>query len=239
MRLRDLSWPRGLVLRESIRADSLARRMAEAIRHDLEEALEFKDRALLVVSGGSTPVPFFDALREQSLNWSRIDVLLADERWVPEDHADSNSALVKRELLQGPAAEARWIPLYDGSLSPREGRVAAERQLESLAWPIDVLVLGMGNDGHTASLFPGTEGLAAAMSAPEGVRCAAIVPLDAPHPRLTLTFPVLAAATRTYLHLRGEAKLTTLAVVLADLPDRLGMPVRAFIEPGLHVYWSP
>lgn len=238
MKMSELHLPAGISLTRGDSARLLADALAADVSEKLREALTLKDRALLVVSGGSTPIPFFEVLRDKKLDWSRVDVTLADERWVPEDHADSNTRLVKAHLLKGAAAAARWIPLANAAASPEEGLEQSESELAQAQWPIDVLVLGMGNDGHTASLFPGTDGLEAAMNAGKGVTCAAITPLDAPHPRITLTWPVLDQAASTYLLLQGEAKLNTLKKAIEHAEDRLTMPIRAFFRPGLSIFWS-
>jgi 6-phosphogluconolactonase len=144
----------------------LAVLLANAVALALKDALVFRDRAFLVVSGGKSPVPFFEALGDQDLDWSRVDITLADERWVDESHADSNAALVRQHLLGGKAGAANWLPYVDASLNPERGLPAATRVLGRAAWPIDVLVLGMGTDGHTASLFPASTGLADACRLP-------------------------------------------------------------------------
>lgn len=114
--------------------------MAEALRTDLAE----RERALLVVSGGSTPVPFFRALAAMDLPWSRVDVTLADERWVDEQAADSNARLVREHLLQGGGAEATFVPLTSGAETPEEGVAEVSERLAALSWPASVVILGMG-----------------------------------------------------------------------------------------------
>ncbi|RMF16181.1 MAG: 6-phosphogluconolactonase [Gammaproteobacteria bacterium] len=223
-----------------VEADSrsaLAARLAEDVAARLRSGLESRDRVSLAVSGGSTPVPFFEALSQQALPWSRVDVTLVDERWVGGQHEASNTRLVKNHLLVNEAAAARFVPLKTSELTPYDALDSVEAQLESLAWPLNVAVLGMGNDGHTASLFPGAAGLASAL-APEGdARVAAMTPLDAPHDRITFTASALLRAGHRALHIVGEDKRMTLEKALENLEDVAQMPIRLFLQQPLTIYW--
>lgn len=187
--------------------ETLAAKLAASVAADLEAAIASRGDATLVVSGGSTPRPFFQALARRPLDWDRVTVTLADERWVASEDEASNEALVRRELLVAEAAAARFLPLKNAAATPEEGRDACEAALSELRRPFDVLVLGMGGDGHTASLFPEAAELAAGLD-PEGSRlCLAVRPRMAPHPRMSLTLPALLASRRIVLHLTGEEKL--------------------------------
>lgn len=146
----------------------LAKELADFVAQRLRTGVSERGRALLVLSGGSTPVPFFEALAQCDLDWSRVTITLADERWVPEEHADSNARLVKAYLLQGRAAQANWVPLFNDEVTPQGGQAAIEQTLAGLCWPADVVVLGMGGDGHTASLFPYAPELPAALADMQG-----------------------------------------------------------------------
>lgn len=238
MKTSELALPDGVewVARDTPQAaaGALAEAVAEALRQRLAQA----GRASLAVSGGSTPVPFFDQLSRAELDWSRVTVLLADERWVPETDPASNTALVKAHLLQNRAAAAQWLPLTTPDANPVQALSQLEACLASLALPLDVLVLGMGNDGHTASLFPDAPELSQALAPPGGQRVAAMTPPSQPQARITLTLPVLQGARVTALHLRGAEKLDTLARAAADPTDWQAMPIRAFLRPGLKIYWS-
>lgn len=239
MKTPDLMLPEGIqtCFMESAAgvAGQLARDVAEFLRH----RLEVSPGVTLVVSGGSTPVPFFQALKSEALDWSRVTVVLADERWVPEGHPDSNASLVRTHLLQGAAANARWIPLKVAGDDPSQARSAIESVLAKLELPVDALILGMGNDGHTASLFPDAPELPEAMNLQSGQRIAVMTPPSQAHPRVTLTLPVLAGARFIALHLKGQDKLETLSRAVSDIHDWTPMPVRAFLRPGLRLYWSP
>ncbi|WP_294638727.1 6-phosphogluconolactonase [uncultured Aquabacterium sp.] len=144
-------------------AATLAANLARFTADRLQAALAERERVLLVLSGGSTPVPFFEALSRLPLDWSRVVVTLADDRWVPLDHADSNARLVRTHLLQGPAAAATFVPVSSEAPTPTDGQPAIEAELAGLPWPAEVTLFGMGGDGHTASLFPQAPELAAAL----------------------------------------------------------------------------
>ncbi len=239
MKTPDIQLPEGLLPRFGETPEQVAVALADAVAGVLENRLAQAPRASLVVSGGSTPLPFFKALSEKALDWQRIDVLLADERWVAEDDPASNTQLVKAHLLQGKAADANYLSLKQQGATPLEGLAAVNAELADLALPLDVLILGMGNDGHTASLFPDAPELAEAISADCPDRVAAATPPSQSQQRITLTWPVLKDARFTALHLKGQDKLETLEQALANPSDVMAMPVRAFLQPGLNVFWSP
>ena len=218
-----------------------AQALADAVAADLTAALAQRPHASLVVSGGRSPIAFFERLRGAPLDWSRVVVTLADERWVPPDHAESNARLLAEHLLRGTAAAARFVPLWNGAASP--GGAIAERTvaLTVLPRPIDALVLGMGEDGHTASLFPGAAGLAAALDPRGEALLAAIDPPAAPHPRLTLTLAALLDSRRIHLPIGGAAKQAVYRRALVS-GDSARWPVTAVLDQPtvpVRVYLSP
>jgi len=167
-------------------AQDLARRVAEALRAGLAQ----RGQALLVVSGGSTPVPFFEALSQMPLDWPRVSITLADERWVPRDHADRNERLVRLHLLRGLADQARFVPLKNQESSVTHGLPGIEAAVNALPWPADAVVLGMGGDAHTASLFPRAPELALALDDTRPERCLAVgvpAPPNVPVARISLS----------------------------------------------------
>ena len=186
---------------------AIAAHVADALR----AAIAARGQASLAVSGGKSPIPMFEALREQALDWAKVTVVLVDERVVPRDHADSNTALVARHLLQGRAAAARFLPFFRELAPTFNAEVLdalvrdAEDRIATLPWPLDVAVLGMGEDAHTASLFPGAPGYARAIATDQ--RLAWVVPDTAPHARISFTLSALLAARELVLSITGESKL--------------------------------
>lgn len=178
----------------------------------LQQAVAERGRALLAVSGGRSPIPLFHALRDIDLPWAEITVTLVDERCLPADHPDSNANLVCQHLLAGPAAAARFVPffdkIYDRDEQSLEGLCAAvNERLAGLAWPLDVAILGMGSDGHCASLFAGSPGFEAAIDLEHEAPCSLVYPAHAPYPRLTLTLRTLLAARHRLLQFSGADKI--------------------------------
>lgn len=219
----------------------LARGLARSIASDLDAAVRERGRAGLVVSGGSTPRPLFEELCRCPLAWDRIYVTLADERWVDAGDEASNEALVRRHLLVGEAAAARWVGLKSAAATPEEGCEAAAEHLRRMPRPFDVVVLGMGADGHTASLFPGAPELAAGLDVDSRRPCLAVRPPGALHPRISLTLPTLLDSRRIVLHLTGDDKLDVYRRALADGPVQ-EMPVRAVLRGAadrVELYWAP
>lgn len=217
----------------------LAAALAADVASQLRAAIAERGRALLALSGGTTPLQFMRALSAQPLEWARVIVTLCDERWVPPQHARSNARLIDEALLQGAAAAARFVPLYISAPDPESGLAAVASEVSALPLPIDVAVLGLGLDGHTASLFPDGDRIDAALDA----RGAAVVlPMRSPsagEPRITLTLPVLAAARNLYLHIEGPEKKRVLARIVRG-EDARQSPLPALMQHAgapLAVYW--
>jgi 6-phosphogluconolactonase len=237
MAISKLDLPAGVLAHSLAGPAHLATALAQRVADALRAALDSHGQATLVVSGGRSPIAFFTALAQQELAWAQVTVSLADERWVPVGHADSNERLVRAHLLQGRAAKARFVGLYQAHASLEGAAQKAEAALAALP-PIDVLVLGMGDDGHTASLFPGNPLLADALSPQCSHGCLPMHAPSSPHQRLSLTLPRLAAARTQLLAIQGPGKLTTLTQALAG-DDPLQLPIRAFLHAPLEIYWCP
>lgn len=188
--------------------EMLSIELAQRLAGDLRTALQQRDRAALVVPGGTSPGPIFDDLCAADLDWSRVDVLLGDERWVPEDSPRSNTALVKSRLLQDRAASARFLPLYAPFDTPEEGLPELQKPIEAVL-PLAVVLLGMGADMHTASLFPGADRLEDALQ-PDAPTLMAMRAPGAPEPRITLTAPVLDGALAKHVLIFGDEKRAAL-----------------------------
>jgi 6-phosphogluconolactonase len=190
--------------------ETLMRDLAALVADQLRGAHGSKGKATLAVPGGTTPGPFLTALSAADLPWQDIRVMPTDERMVSELSTRSNARLIRETLLKGTAAAAHFVDMYEPLLGPRHARIAA-------ALPIDVLVLGMGDDMHTASLFPGAPELAAAL-ADDAPALLEIHPPSQPEARLTLTAPVLRAASVIHVLITGEAKRAALETALAGGP---------------------
>jgi len=212
--------------------EMLAIDLANRLAGELRATLKHEDRALFVVPGGSSPGPVFDDLCDADLDWSRVDVMLSDERWVPEVHVRSNTRMIRERLLVGRAAKANYLPLYARAEAPEA--VLAEVESYILPrLPIAVLLLGMGEDMHTASLFPGADNLDMALSKDAPV----LVPMrapGAPEPRVTLSARVLNDAMSKHLVITGSAKRA--ALDRAQTLPASQAPVRALLE-DMNVYW--
>jgi 6-phosphogluconolactonase len=199
--------------------DTLMRSLAGLVADQLRAALASKQRATLVVPGGTTPAPFLALLAEEDLHWPAVTVLLSDERLVEATSERSNTRLLHRTLLRGAAAGATLVD-YLGT--PDRALAAVEEAL-----PVDVAVLGMGADGHTASLFPGAAGLAAAL-APDAAALVEARPAGQPETRLSLSAPVLRAAGVIHILITGPDKAAALQAALEDGPVAEA-PVRAVL----------
>jgi 6-phosphogluconolactonase len=205
----------------------------------LSMAIEQHGSASLVVSGGRTPKDFFHLLSQELLDWSKVTVTLADERWVDADHKDSNEKLVQENLLINEAYVARFVALKNSATSAQAGETSIDQDLSAIG-RFTLVILGMGDDGHTASLFPGSEALNMGLDMESGRQCLAVQPLDAPHERMSMTLPRLLDSEQIIVHIRGENKSKVLAMADAG-DDRFELPIRAVLQQTktpVSVYWA-
>jgi 6-phosphogluconolactonase len=207
--------------------------LADVLASELASHLRTNERASLCVPGGTTPGPVFDVLSGVRLDWDRVTVFLNDERWVPETDPRSNGRLLRQRLLTGHATAATFVPLYAGTDAP-------EAALEALSaaiaphLPISVLLLGMGADMHTASLFPGADRLAEAL-APDAPILLPMRAEAAGEPRVTLTARVLGDAMSIHLLIKGNDKRAALERAMTLPPEEA--PVRAVLDNAT-VHWA-
>jgi 6-phosphogluconolactonase len=221
--------------------ETLSRELATLIAGNLTAAIGARGLASLVVSGGRSPVRLFEILRTQPLDWSRVCVALADERWVSPEDPQSNERLVRDVLLKDRAASARFLGLKNGAPTPDLGAVSAWETFARVPRPFDAVILGMGDDGHTASLFPGSPNLPSALNQAAAAGCVGMWSPVAPHPRLSLNLTALLDSRRIVVLITGESKWRTYEAACAAGPVE-EMPIRAVLRQShtpVDVMWSP
>jgi len=214
--------------------------LAEQVSSLLQSALALKGKASIAVSGGSTPKGFFKALSEKDLDWKKVTITLADERWVDINSSDSNTRLVHEHLLQNKASAAKFFHLKQGEHLCDETLVDLNLAANNILLPLDVLILGMGEDGHTASLFPCSEQIQQGLAQGNANALMKVAPTTAPHQRITFSFSALSKSKNIFLHISGDSKKQVLEHALAST-DIYAMPIRAFLHNDsitTQVYWA-
>ena len=207
--------------------------LANKIAAQLGEFIRREGRATLSVPGGTTPGPIFDILSEVDLDWSKVAVVLNDERWVDESSERSNTRLLRERLLKGRAAAARLLPLRADYASPEEGIAELEAGIAPHL-PISVLLLGMGADMHTASLFPGADRLGEALANDAPL----LLPMRAAaagEPRMTLSAPVLRQAMHIHVLITGEEKRQAIERAASLPPEEA--PIRIVLDQA-EIHWA-
>ncbi|MFZ2998379.1 6-phosphogluconolactonase [Sphingobium sp.] len=210
-----------------IDAEGAAANLAARIADVLAAAIATRGAAAIALSGGRSPKPVLAALALTPLDWDKVVVTLVDERWVAPDHADSNERLLRETLLTGAAAAARFVPMKNAAADAYAGQAAVEEAFTTLPWPLDIVLLGMGEDGHTASLFPQAKELADGLSSQ--ARTIAVTPPAAPHQRLSLTASAILSARHIFLQIGGDAKKTVYDRALSDGPIE-ELPIRLALK---------
>ncbi|MDZ7823584.1 MAG: 6-phosphogluconolactonase [Ahrensia sp.] len=222
-------------------SDLLAEAMASKISGLLAGAIAARGQAVLAVSGGSTPKKFFDAISHTDIDWSRVTILLVDERIVAPTHERANARLVRDNLLRNRAAKANLIPYVVDAGEPEDCASASGQFFSDAIAHIDALVLGMGTDGHTASFFPGGDNLASATKRNGKHTVLAMRASGAGEPRLTLTLPVILSAHYIAIHIEGDEKMGVFDEALSG-DDEAAMPVRSVLHNAskpLNLFWAP
>ena len=221
--------------------EALSSALSAQLAASLKAAIAARGLASLVVSGGKSPIKLFERLRAEDLDWSRVCVALADERWVEPSDAGSNEKLIRDVLLQGPGAAARFLGLKNAAPTPDLGAVSAWETFARVPRPFDATVLGMGDDGHTASLFPGSPNLPRALNAAAVAGCVGMWSPVAPHPRLSLNLSALLDSRRIVLLITGAEKWRTYCAAAGSGAVE-EMPVRAVLRQRrtpVEVMWAP
>jgi 6-phosphogluconolactonase len=212
---------------------------AARIRDALSHRLEHQSEASLVVSGGSTPARCFAALADAELDWANVHVLLSDERWVPPGDDASNEGFVRRTLLQHNAASARLLPVYSADSDPARRRDELDAEIRTLPFPFACSLLGMGEDGHFASLFPGADTLDEGLDPDSPDLCVVVNTAASSHVRLSLSLSAMARSDEIVLLMFGAAKR---AVYERAKTLKNSLPVAHLLKQKrapVHVYWAP
>lgn len=226
--------------------NSLFSAMVEECESILTRAVSENSSATMLVSGGSTPLPLYQQLSNVDLPWAHIDVALVDERWVDRDHPGSNESFIKNSLLCNKAKKAAFTPMKTAADTAEQGRVLCEESYRKLSTPFDLTVLGMGADGHTASLFPYSQGLEVALDKNNENLCAAIRANQSEvtgllTERMSLTVSGLMKSRQLHLLITGEEKLAIYRQALGHSQEKL-MPISAILHQydiPVVVYWAP
>lgn len=220
--------------------EALDKTLAEKITAELSEAIRTKGKASIALSGGSTPKGLFATLSNVDLPWDKVTITLADERWVEIDSDASNTKLIHENLLVNKAKTAKFFHLKQGDELCDQTLADLKLAANSTFLPFDVLVLGMGEDGHTASLFPCSDQIEAGLDKNNQDVLMKVVPTTAPHERITFTRQALSQSKTTILHITGASKKDVLTDALSNENEK-EMPIRAFLyDPAVNtqVFWA-
>ncbi len=212
---------------------------AERIAEALSRRLQNQKAASLVVSGGTSPIRCFEALAHADIDWSRVGVLPSDDRWVPSEHGDSNEKLVRDKLLVNGAASADLLPFFARGTSVEERAAALDREIRFVPFPFACSLLGMGTDGHFASLFPDADNLDEGLDLESQTLCLPIRTAASPHPRITLTLAALSRSDEIVLLIFGDDKRIIYEKAKAG---NARYPVTRLLRQKrapVHVYWAP
>ena len=211
----------------------------DRIEKILLDAIAKRGHATLALSGGSTPKHLFGYLSQSDIPWGKVYITLVDERWVDTNTDDSNEHLVRNFLMIDRAKEANFIGLKNEADHAKEGSAKCCEKLSTFQKDFDLVILGMGEDGHTASFFPKAKELDTALTSPD--TCVAITPPEAVHERMTLSLSRLLRTEYLFLHLQGKKKLEVLNEAYKEGPVE-DMPIRAFLnrdkKPFLEVFYA-
>ena len=200
---------------------------AQEIADKLNAGINQNGYASLLVSGGNTPRPMFDQLSQKDIDWSKVNIALVDDRWVDINDPASNEQMVNQALLINNASKANFVGMKTAKVDAFEAQQDVTEKLSHIKQPFDVVILGMGEDGHTASIFPCCEQLDEALTTKQTIM--ATQPTTAPHQRMTFTKSALLNSKQLYLHLVGESKEAVLNDVAAGEDEKLA-PIRAFLN---------
>ncbi len=228
-----------LITHEFKSPNELNEEFAKQILMILGEAIERNGKATLAVSGGSTPKPLFKALSEKDFAWNQVQVTLVDERWVSNDHNDSNTKLVHENLLVNYAKEAEFVSVTTTESDPVNAEQTISQRFDSMADAFDIIILGMGEDGHTASLFPCSEQIEGGLDLSRELSAIATAPTTAPHQRMSMSLAKIIKAKHVFLHLVGAKKRDVLEDAIQNFKE-IEKPIKAVVShTNVDLMWSP
>jgi 6-phosphogluconolactonase len=219
--------------------DDAASAVAARIESALQRRLQSQAEVVFVVSGGTTPAAVFSQLSRRKLEWKRVQVVLSDERWVPPEHEDSNEKMVREQLITSFAGDLRLLPFYADDISIGSRCAAISDDIRELPLPFACTLLGMGEDGHFASLFPGISNLREGLDPNSAAMCIAVTTGASVHQRISLTLPALTMSDEILLLAYGEKKRT---IIERAVRQDLDLPVsNLFLQPraSVDVFWAP
>lgn len=212
--------------------------LTEALLAALSKAIARKGHAVMALPGGTTPVPLFKALAEKTFNWCNVTITLTDERWVKNTHADSNEGLLRTRLLDH--CNANFVPLKSDALTAKEGQRITEQKLSRILYPMDICVVGMGEDGHIASIFSDSPELGSAIDPSNNQHCIAISRANSPQERLSLTLNTLINTQKIILLIQGDKK-RKVYLEAKDAIENNDSPISQMLHQSqapIDVYWT-
>jgi 6-phosphogluconolactonase len=209
--------------------DELLEQFSQKIVDILENEISKKGSATLLVSGGNTPKALFDKLSNINISWDKVKVGLCDERWINTKEKDSNENLVKTHLIKNYAKEAKFISMYLENISIQEAQKKCTQIYKEELYPFDIVILGMGEDGHTASLFPNNIKLEEAFDLNSDGLCIFMTPCSAPYDRMSLNLKAILSARNIFLHIEGKKKLKVYNEALEN-NDRFNTPIISVLK---------
>lgn len=215
----------------------LVKNFVKEVSDILKDEITKKNSATLLVSGGSTPKLFFQELSKVEIQWEKVKIGLVDERWLLSSNKDSNAYLVKKHLLQNEAKNAKFIPLFIKDKECFSSDDLCSDIYEKEFLKCDILILGMGNDGHTASLFPQSKKLDEALDLNTNKFCISINPLTAPYDRMSLTLKSILNSKNIFLHIQKVEKLKVYKEAL-EKENKYPISKVLFNAKKIKVYYS-
>jgi len=214
-------------------------RLSDQITLCLDQEIQQRGSAVLAVSGGNSPKALYSHLRNQVLDWEKVTIVLVDERCVPTSHIDSNETMIRDYLLQGHAAQAQFVGWITDEDDLTEAANKANARFKKLTLPLSVVILGMGDDGHTASWFADAPEYSTLIDSEREPAVCAAKPSTAPHSRLTMNYSAVVNTKHMFLQIQGEQKKNVLERALLNATEYV-LPISQLLgeDSPLKIYWA-